>query len=473
MSSQEPPGATPPPSPAPPVSALPSQGLGHDEALQRLAALRSDDARWAEGRTFSLVYHAGDEHTEFLKRAYALYFSENALNPTAFASLRRCEREVVAMALKLLGGGAESAGTMTSGGSESLFLALKAYRDRARSEGTLDGPAEVIAPRSAHPAIDKAAHSLGLRVVQTPVGPDFRADLAATRAAITPRTILLIGSAPSYPQGVVDPIAELGALALERGLGLHVDACVGGFQLPFLRQLGEPIPPFDLSVPGVTSLSADLHKYGFAAKGASVILYRERALRRHQFFARSDWPGGLFGSTTVQGTRAGGSIAAAWATLMALGQDGYQRMAQHILRIARAFQVGIAAIPGLRVLGQPAMSVFAFAAEALPGEDAPGDREDRSGPAVVDLLAVADHLELRGWHCDRQQHPTALHLMITPAHEAVVDEYLSDLRACVDHVRRHPEEASPGRAAMYGALLRVPDPRLVDDFILHFLDSTY
>lgn len=432
--------------------------------LQRLAALRADDARWEQGRTFSLVYHAGDEHTEFLKRAYALYFSENALNPTAFGSLKRMEREVVAMTAALLGGGAEAAGTMTSGGSESLFLALKTYRDRARAQRGAAEPLEIIVPRSAHPAIDKAAHCLGLRLLRAPLADDFRADVDAVRAALSERTILIVGSAPSYPQGVVDPIAELAALAAERGVGMHVDACLGGFQLPFLRDLGEDIPPFDLRVPGVTSISADLHKYGFAAKGASTIIYRDRALRRHQFFARSDWSGGLFGSTTVQGTRAGGAIAAAWATLMALGRDGYLRLAAGILRTTRIFQAGIAAIPGLRVLGRPAMSVFAFA-----GDSGGPDNDGTS----VDLMVVADQMEARGWHCDRQQHPTALHLMLTPAHAPVAEAYLPDLREAVAYARAHPEAAAQGSAAMYGALARAPEGIMVDEFILHFLDNTY
>lgn len=429
---------------------------------------REKDARWHDGRTFSLVYHASDEHTQFLKEAFGLFFSENALNPSAFASLKQFENEVVSIAAGLLGGDAETTGTMTSGGTESIFLCVKTYRDRARAlaaaqagtaqAGTAQagrpGPREepeVILPVTAHPAFDKAAHSLGVKLVHVPVDANFQADLGAVRAALSPRTILLVGSAPAYPQGVIDPIAELAALAAEEGLGMHVDACLGGFLLPFLRELGQPIPPFDFRVPGVTSMSADLHKYGFAAKGASTVLYRNAELRKHQFYARSNWPGGLWGSTTLAGTRPGGPIAAAWAALMALGRNGYLRLARTILETTQAFQSGIQAIPGLRILGKPDMSVFAFTSD---------------GP---DIFAVADAMEGRGWHVDRQHRPDSIHLMITPAHAAIVEPYLNDLRDSVAHVSAHPELAAEGNAAAYGMLTRLPPGEATDDFVDGFI----
>ncbi len=444
----------------PPRTRLPEKGLPRDEVLAALAARKEGDARWQQGRTFSLVYHAGDEHTEFLKKAHNLYFSENALNPGAFQSLRRLENDVVAIAASILGGDEHTAGTMTSGGSESIFLAVKTYRDRARAQHPKIADItqlEMVLPRSAHPAFDKAGHYLGVRPVHIPVGPDFRVDLDAARRAIGPATILIVGSAPAYPQGVLDPIVELAALAHERGIGMHVDACLGGFLLPFVARLGYPVPPFDLRVPGVTSISADLHKYAFAAKGASTILYRDRELRRHQFFVRTDWPGGLFGSTTAAGTRPGGTIAAAWAALMAMGQDGYLRIAEQIMNTTRAFQDGISAIGGLRVLGQPAMGVFAFTAH----------------DGKADIFAVADAMELRGWHIDRQQDPAGIHLMITPAHAPIVDSYLHDLRECVEYVTAHPEAAGQGLAAMYGMLAHIPEKSRVRDYILQYMDDLY
>lgn len=456
-----------PPNPTPSTSQraqLPESGLDRREVIRQMIERREKDASWHSGRTFSLVYHASDEHTQFLKEAFCLFFSENALNPSAFASLKQFENEVVSIAAGLLGGDAETTGTMTSGGTESIFLCVKTYRDRARSMagGARTAPAaepEIILPVTAHPAFDKAAHSLGVKLVHVPVDASFRADLEAVRAAITPRTILIVGSAPAYPQGVIDPIAELAAIAAEKGLGMHVDACLGGFLLPFLRELGQPIPPFDFKVPGVTSMSADLHKYGFAAKGASTVLYRNAELRKHQFYARSTWPGGLWGSTTLAGTRPGGPIAAAWAALMALGRDGYLRLAKTILATTQAFQSGIQAIPGLRILGQPDMSVFAFTSD---------------GP---DIFAIADAMEGRGWHVDRQHRPNSIHLMITPAHATIVEPYLNDLRECVAHVTAHPELAAEGNAAAYGMLTRLPPgestEEFVDGFIIQHMDQLY
>lgn len=434
---------------------LPTASTPPDEVLLRLRERREKDAQWHKGRTFSLVYHAGDAHTELLQQAYRLYFAENALNPMAFPSLLQMENEVVAMTAGLLGGDDAVAGTMTSGGSESLLMAVKTYRDKARAERPELGQPEMVLPISAHPALLKAAHYLGVRPVLCPVGEDFRVDLAAVERALTDRTICIVGSAPSYPQGVVDPIERLGELALARGIGLHVDACLGGFMLPFLSKLGHAVPPFDFRVPGVTSISADLHKYGFAAKGASTILYRSEALRRHQFFAHTDWPGGLFASTTMLGTRPGGAIAAAWAALTALGEEGYLRMAAGIMQTTRALQEGISRIADLRILGRPVMSVFAFAAER------------------TNLMAVADAMELRGWHIDRQLAPSSIHLMLTPAHAGIVAPYLHDLKECTEHVAAHPEIATQGSAAMYGMLAQIPDGGMVRELILQHIGGLY
>lgn len=431
--------------------------------MKQLHQLREKDANWYDGRTFSLVYHRSDAHTQLLKDAYGLFFAENALNPSAFPSLRRMENEVVSMAAGLLGGDEQVCGSMTSGGSESLLMACKAYRDQARADKPHITTPEMIVAVSAHPALMKAAHYLGIRPIVVPVDADFRMDVAAVKQAIGPNTIFLVGSAPAYPQGVIDPIPELAALAQAHQLGLHVDACVGGFMLPFVRilrqQEGHTLTPFDFSVPGVTSMSADLHKYGFAAKGASVILHRTPEQRRHQFFVYAEWSGGLFASTTLLGTRPGGAIAAAWAALTSLGRQGYLEMTQGILATSRALQDGINQIPGLRVLGRPDMSVFAFVSD---------------GP---DLFAIGDLMELKGWHIDRQQKPSAIHLMITPAHKEIVASYLADLRASVEHVTAHPELASEGNAAFYGALSHIPEDApergMVSTFIMQHIEGLY
>ncbi|MBI5935234.1 MAG: aspartate aminotransferase family protein [Chloroflexi bacterium] len=383
-----------------------------------MRAARDHDVEWHHGRVFGLVYHINDEIDELLKEASNLFFSENGLNPTAFPSLRKFETEIVAMTASLLGGDEKTAGNVTSGGTESLLCAAKTARDWARKNRPDVSAPEILMPVTAHPALEKAAEYFGLRVVKTPVRADFRADGNAMRAAITPNTILMVGSAPSYPHGVVDPIRELAALAQERGLLFHTDACVGGFVLPFLKKLGYAVPDFDFSVPGVTSISADLHKYGYAAKGASVILYKDSALRRHQMFVSTDWPGGIYPSPTMAGTRPAGPIAAAWAILRYLGEEGYLEINQQVMETVQYLQAGIRAIPGLKILSDPEMSVFALASDSM------------------DVYQLADELSLRGWHLDRQQFPACLHMTVNFVHNEVADEFLRNLAACADTVRR-------------------------------------
>jgi glutamate/tyrosine decarboxylase-like PLP-dependent enzyme len=380
--------------------------------------LRDQDARWQDGKTWSLVYDAGEALTDFLKEAYSLFFSENGLNPMAFPSLKRFEAEVVSMTASLLGGSEQTAGNMTSGGTESILMAVKTAREWARSHRPGDDVPEMILPITAHPAFEKAAHYFSVRPVHVPVDGDYRVEVEAVKRAITPRTILLVGSAPSYPQGVIDPIPELAGLAREHGLLCHVDACVGGFMLPFVRRLGYRVPDFDLSVPGVTSLSVDLHKYGYSAKGASVVLYHDRALRRHQFFVYTGWPGGIYASPTIAGTRPGGAIAAAWAAMNYLGAEGYLEIADTVMKTVTRLRQGIAAIEGVHVLGDPAMSILALASDER------------------NIYEIGDELAERGWYLDRQHLPASLHLTVTPAHAAVADQFLADLAEAVEEVGR-------------------------------------
>ncbi|MDP3284149.1 MAG: aminotransferase class V-fold PLP-dependent enzyme, partial [Desulfobacterales bacterium] len=309
-------------------TSIPTKGIPRDKLLSRMEAMREKDADWRSGKTWSLVYYAGEEHTGFLKNAHNMFFSENGLSPLAFPSLKIFENEVIAMTARMLGGDEEVSGAMTSGGTESILMAMKAYRQLARATRPSVKEPEILLPVTAHPAFEKAAHYFDLKTVHSPVGNDFKADVNAARELITDNTIVMAGSAPAYPHGVIDPIPELAAVAKEKGIGFHVDSCLGGFMLPWLNKLGYPVTPFDFSVPGVTSISADIHKYGYAAKGASVVLYRSKELRRHQFFVYSDWPGGIYASPSMTGTRAGGSIAAAWAAINAIGEEGYMRLAE-------------------------------------------------------------------------------------------------------------------------------------------------
>jgi glutamate/tyrosine decarboxylase-like PLP-dependent enzyme len=347
-----------------------------------------------------------------------MFFSENGLNPMAFPSLKKFEAEVVSMTASLLGGDSETAGNMTSGGTESILMGVKTAREWARAHRPAVTNPEMILPATAHPAFEKAAHYLGVTPVHIPVGPDFRADVSAARAAITPNTILMVGSAPSYPQGVVDPIAELAQAAREHGILFHVDACVGGFMLPFVRKLGYPVPDFDFRVPGVTSISVDLHKYAYAAKGASVILYRDKALRRHQFFVYTDWSGGIYASPTMAGTRPGGAIAAAWAIMNHLGEEGYLAITDTVMQAVTRLKEGVNAIQGVKILGNPPMSILAL------------------GPDRLDVYEIGDELTLRGWHLDRQQSPPSLHLTVTYAHAQVADQFLEDLAQAATRARR-------------------------------------
>jgi sphinganine-1-phosphate aldolase len=431
----------PSPSPRP---RLPPQGRPAAEVLQAMDAAAADDARWRDGKTMSLVFDAGDELGDFVKQAYIRFFSENALNPTAFPSLRRFENEVVAMTAQLLGGDRRVVGNMTSGGSESILMAVKAARDWAAAERRVKGIAEVVLPCTAHPAFAKACSYFGLEPVFTPVGEDYRADPRAMRQAISPRTIMMVASAPAYPHGVVDPVDAVAELAHRNGLWCHVDACVGGFMLPFVRELGLPVPPFDLAVPGVISMSADLHKYGYTAKGASVVLYRDAGKRRYQYYAFTEWPGGLYASPTMTGTRPGGAIAAAWALLQHLGHEGYLRIAAEVMAATAELRRGIAELEGVEVLGDPHMSILALGSDRM------------------DIYAVGDELAARGWHVDRQQRPASLHLTVQRGHVGRTAAFLADLRAAVAAVRRSSGRRWLERSAVAvtGAALRVLPPRV-------------
>ncbi len=389
---------------------IPSHGRMKEEILADMRDARAGDIQWQQGKAFSLVFQANQDVEEVAQQAYLMYFSENGLNPSAFPSLRKFETEVVSMSAHLLGGDQNVAGNMTTGGTESILLAVKTARNWARATRPEIQQPEIILPISAHPAFDKAAEYFDIRLVKTRLDDGFRADPSAMQASITPNTILLVGSAPSYPQGIVDPIPTIAQIAQAHGLLMHVDACVGGFILPFIRRLGYPVPEFDFSVPGVTSISADLHKYAYSAKGASVILYRNRDLRRKQYFIATDWPGGIYASPTMTGTRPGGAIASAWAVMNFLGEQGYLELARQTMETRDRILAGIRSIPGLDVLGDPDLSIMAIAS--------------RRG----DIYAIGDEMSARGWHLDRQQFPPSLHLTLHPGHARVVDQFLKDLR---------------------------------------------
>lgn len=436
-----------------PILSLPEKGAPREEVLKRMRAMREDDARWREGRTFSLVYFAGDEVKRLQEESYTEFMAENGLSPLAFPSLRRFEAEVLAICGGIFHGDADVCGTMTSGGTESVLMAVKTARDWAKAERGIEHP-EMVVPISVHPAFEKAAHYFGVKARHAPIGPDFKVDVKAMRELVNANTALVVGSAVAYPQGVVDPIAEIAALAKEKKILCHVDACLGGFILPWAKKLGRDVPAFDFEVDGVTSMSADLHKYGFAAKGASVVLYRNADLRRHQFFTYASWPGGIYASPSMTGTRPGGAIAAAWAVLQHFGEAGYLEQAKGMLATTDALVRGINAIPGLKVQGNPPATVFGFTSDTL------------------NCWELGDAMDARGWKLDRLNYPAGLHIMVTPAHARIVEPFLADLSACAAALRagQPPPE---GSAAMYGMLGAVAGTPEVDAFVKDFLDGLY
>ncbi|MGB3437547.1 MAG: aminotransferase class V-fold PLP-dependent enzyme [Actinophytocola sp.] len=394
-----------------------------EQVLDELRALRAGDLPTHGGHTLAYVYDSGLAGLDDLAaRAHALASSANGLDPTAFPSLLRMENDIVATAAALLGGGQATVGSVTSGGTESCMLAVHAARS-ARPE--IDRPRIVLAS-TAHAAFHKAAHYFGVEAVTVPVDPaTFRADPAAMADAIDDRTVLVVVSAPSYAHGVLDPVPEIAAAAAERGVRCHVDACIGGWVLPYFRALGEPVPDFDLSVPGVTSLSVDLHKYAYCPKGTSVLLHADAALRRTQFFASAAWPGYTMLNSTMQSTRSGGPLAAAWAVLNHLGDNGYRSLAEQTLSSVRTLRSGIDGIEGLRVQGDPRSTLLSVVAD-----------DD-----TFDVFTVADEMTERGWYLQPQfgfeSSPANLHLTVTAANHGSESELLTDLAASVTAARRN------------------------------------
>jgi len=417
------------------VRTFPASRTPWHSLKQQMLEMRRDDVEWRRGRSALHVYYAGDSVLDVGRDAYSMFISENALAPAAFPSLERMERAIIDAALALFHAPSEAGGNLTSGGTESIILAVKAARDwrLARRPGADAASLEILLPRSAHPAFDKAAHFLNVKVVRVPVEKGGRADLQALKAAITDRSIMIVGSVPSLPFGVVDPIGDLAKLAIDHGLWCHVDACIGGFLAPFAKQLGHAIPDFDFAIPGVRSISADIHKYGYAPKGASTILYASREDLRYQATEFSDWPKGRYFTPTMLGTRPGGAVAAAWAVMHHLGSEGYLDLTAGVMKIWRAYLSGIAAIAELEVVGSPDLAVVPFTSRS----------------AQVDIFAVAEALARRGWYTSRISEPPGIHQMVNVAHEPIVGEYLDHLTDVVNEVRTRLSKADRREVVTY------------------------
>lgn len=410
--------------------ALPNQGIAWNIVKARMRALAEDDFDWRAGRLGVYVFNAGEDVRAVAKDAYAMFMSENGLGPAAFPSLRRMEDDVVEFGLSLLAAPDGACGDMTSGGTESILMAVKTCRDRWRAQGDL-GRIEIVVPHSAHPAFNKAAEYLGLIVKRIPVADDFTANVDAMAAAVDDHTLMVVGSAPCFPFGVIDDIEQLSVLAVERNLWLHVDACVGGYFAPFARMNGVNLPPFDFALPGVRSISADLHKYGYAAKGASTVFYRSGDLREHQLFRFGDWPTGDMATPTLAGTRPGGAIAAAWAVMHYLGREGYQEKARIVTETREKYERGLKAIGGFRFWGRHQLGLLAF------------------GSDEFDIFAVAEGMRDRGWMSAGLREPKGMHLMLSPQHADVVYDYLVAMADTVAEVRSGARVAVAGGGSRY------------------------
>ncbi len=412
---------------------MPAHGASREEVFSQLEAFKQHDVKWREGRAFTLAYNAGTEVTSIAEEAYRRFSTENGLNTHAFPSLQRIQSEVVSIVAGWFEGGSDAAGFITSGGTESLLLAVKAARERGRSERGITSP-NVVMPTSAHAAFEKGCYYFGVESRRVPVGSDWRADVAAMEAAIDDNTVLLVGSAPQYPQGVVDPIAAIAALAEARDINCHVDACMGGVTLTYLARLGHYVPAWNFSVPGVTSISVDLHKYGYSAKGCGVLVHRNKQLRAYQTYITDNWLGGVYGSSGVLGTKSGGPWAAAWAVLHHLGDEGYMELTAAARRACEELTAAIQATPGLVLRAQPESTLLAFGAE---------------NPDVLDVYAVADRLWQLGWYVDRQGPPASLHCTVNAIHDGKIPHFVADLRAAVADAMK---ASATGEQGAYGTV---------------------
>ena len=443
---------------------MPEQGRAHKAILGEMKVFNEiEESKWRDGFVSGAVYHGDSKHIEFLNKVYAANSQSNPLHSDLWPSANKYEAEIVSMTAHMLGADAvgaqgdpenEICGCVSSGGTESILLAMKAYRDHARVTRGIVHP-NMVLPTTAHAAFDKASQYFHIKQIKLPVGPDFRGDARAMKRAVSRNTIVIVGSAPAFPHGAIDPIEELSEYARSKGIGFHTDGCLGGFVLPWAEKLGYPVPPFDFRLPGVTTMSADTHKYGYAAKGTSVVLYRGHALRHFQYYKTTEWPGGLYFSPTFAGSRPGALSAACWAALMSMGESGYLDATKRIMETATRIKSGLRGIPELRVLGNP-LWVIAFASDSL------------------DIYAVMDLMTKRGWSLNGLHKPPCVHICVTLRHtqQGVAERFVEDLRAAVAEVKANPR-AKDGMAPVYGLAASLPVRSIVGDLLEKYMDILY
>lgn len=440
---------------------LPAKGRSQADILNDLTIMKKkEDPRWEKGFASGAVYHGDSKHIDFLNKAYSLHSQSNPLHFDLWPSASKFESEIIGMVANMVSPGLSKqekdglAGTINSGGTESILLAMKTYRDYAKATRGIEN-GEIIAPVTAHAAFDKAAQYFKIKLRKIPVDKNSKADLKALKKALNRKTIAVIGSAPSFPHGTIDPIPEMSEMARSRGIPFHTDACLGGFILPFAKKLGADVPNFGFELPGVTSISVDTHKYGYAAKGTSVLLYRNKELRHHQFFSITDWPGGMYFSPTFAGSRPGALSAACWAALVSMGESGYMTATRRILKTAKEIKAGIQLIPGLQIIGQP-LFVIAFNSDEF------------------DIYRVMEYMSPKGYSLNGLHRPKAVHIAVTLRHTqpGFVKQFLKDLIEAIDFVRANPDDKGE-MAPMYGLAASIPIRSVVDTLLKRVLDAYY
>lgn len=439
---------------------LPKNGVHRESILREMEQLHElESGRWEDGFVSGGIYHGDRAHIDFLNKVYALQSQSNPLHSDLFPSATKFEAEVIAMVADMMGqgktpDGSTIVGCVSSGGTESILLAMKTYRDKALEEKGITQP-EMILPDSAHVAFDKASHYFGIKQVRIPLNDRFTVDAELVRKAITKNTICIVGSAPGFPHGVIDDIPALSQIAYEHGIGFHTDACLGGFVVPFAEKLGYPVPLIDFRLPGVTSMSVDTHKYGYAAKGTSVVLYRNAEIRHFQYYTATEWPGGLYFSPTLAGSRPGALSAACWAALLSMGEEGYLRATDAILKTAEMIRKGIAEIPELQIFGN---SIWILAI----------------GSNSINIYEVLEQMSQRRWNLNGLHKPPCFHIALTLRHTqpGVAERFLKDLKESVAYVKAHPG-SKEGMAPVYGMASSLPFRGMVSDILKQYMDVVY
>ena len=432
--------------------------LDGETLLQQMDEMKKDDKDFRAGKTWNLVYHISDEFDEFVMKAHNKFFAENYLNPMAFKSIKQMEHEVVKMGAELLGGDDKTVGVVTSGGTESILLPCLAAREMAAKKKPWIVRPNIVVPESIHVAFDKACKLFGLKKIVVPLEKDYTVCPKRIAKAINRNTVMVAASAPQYVHGVIDPIEEIGKVCLKKKIPFHVDSCIGGFVLPFMKMLGEEVPAFDLSVPGVTSISADLHKYGYTPKGNSLLLYKDMEYMKHQFYICTNWSGGVYVSPNLPGSRPGAPVAAAWATMKYLGLEGYLEQTKKIIDTKKRLISGINEIADIEVVGNPNATLVCYKA-----------KDNKKLP----IFAVADQMEKKGWYADRHQKPESIHLTVMGTHFNCVEEFLDDLAEAVEIVKSNPSLGSQGDAAMYGLIAKVPLKGMINKTVSKVMEGLY